>query len=298
MALIECVPNLSDGRRRDVVERIVAAIRHVDGTRILDVSSDASHNRSVITMAGTAPSLRSAVLTLYEHAIAAIDMRTQTGAHPRLGAVDVVPFIPVEGVTMSECVTLARDTAAAVASRFQIPVFLYEDAATLPARRNLAEIRRGEFEGLAAKLASPEWTPDFGPGQPHPSAGATVIGARRPLIAFNVNLSSSRLGIAKAIAMAVRQSSGGLPFVKALGIPLTDRNIVQVSMNLTDYEETSVSRAFAAVKAEAARHGVEILESELVGLVPAAALAGVSPVDLQLTGFTDDQILEKRIARS
>ena len=297
MALAECVPNVSEGRRANVVDLIVSAADAVPGARVLDVSSDASHNRSIITMVGAPDPLRAAVLALYAAAIASIDLRTHSGAHPRLGAVDVVPFIPLEGIAMSECVTLARETGALVAERFRLPVFLYEEAATTPARRNLADIRRGEFEGLPARLALPEWAPDFGAATPHPSAGATVIGARMPLIAFNVNLSTSRLDIAKAIAASVRQSSGGLPFVKALGIPLADRHIVQVSMNLTNYEQTPIRRAFDAVAAAAARHRVAVLESEIVGLLPAAAMDGITPEDLQLTGFRDDQVLENRLRR-
>ena len=297
MALAECVPNVSEGRRADVVDAIVDAVRAVPDARVLDVSSDPSHNRSVITMVGSPGSLHTAVIALYAAAIASIDMRSHRGAHPRLGAVDVVPFIPLEGTTMSECVRLARTTAAQIGARFDLPVFLYEEAATTPARRNLADIRRGEFEGLSARLMLPEWAPDFGPVRPHPSAGATVIGARMPLIAFNVNLSTTRLDIAKAIAATVRQSSGGLPFVKALGVPLADRRIAQVSMNLTNYEQTPIRRAFDAVKVEAARHGVDVLESEIIGLVPAAALSGVSPADLQLAGFHDDQVLENRLRR-
>jgi len=296
MALIECVPNLSEGRRTEVIDRLVDAVRRVDEVRVLDVSSDSSHNRSVITMVGSAPSLHTAVLALYEQAIATIDLRSHSGAHPRLGAVDVVPFIPIDGMAMSTCVTLAKETAAAIASRFHLPVYLYEEAATTPARRNLADIRRGEFEGLAARLATQEWAPDFGPAVPHASAGATVIGARMPLIAFNVNLATPRLDLAKAVARSVRESSGGLPYVKALGVPLEDRGIAQVSMNLTNFHETSIRRAFEAVRAEAARHGVAVLESEIVGLVPRAALDGTSSEDLQLAGFTDGQILEIRLA--
>lgn len=295
MPLAECVPNISEGRRAFIVEQIVAAVRAVPGARVLDVSSDASHNRSVITMVGSADSLRSAVLALYAEAIASIDLRRHTGAHPRLGAIDVVPFVPIDGMTMGDCVTLARETGALVAARFQLPVFLYEEAATTPARWNLADIRRGEFEGLPARLAQPDWAPDFGPATPHPSAGATVIGARMPLVAFNVNLSTSRLDVAKAIAAIVRESSGGLPSVKALGVPLADRGIAQVSMNLTNYQHTSIVRAFDAVSTEAARHGVSVLDSEIIGLVPAAALAGVSPERLLLAGFRDDQILETRL---
>jgi glutamate formiminotransferase len=208
-----------------------------------------------------------------------------------------VPFVPIADVTMAECVTLARETAAEVARRFDVPVFLYEEAATRPGRRNLEDIRRGQFEGLAEKLALPEWEPDFGPRRPHPTAGATVIGARMPLIAFNVNLATDRLEIAKTIAAAVRYSSGGLRCVKAMGVSLSDRGIVQVSMNLTDYQQTPIFRAFEAVKGEAARHGVTILESEIVGLVPERALIDSARYFLQLAGFSADQVLETRLGR-
>jgi glutamate formiminotransferase len=295
MPLVECVPNLSEGRRLDVIETIVSSLRRVDTIRVLDVSSDAVHNRSVITMVGQLARFADAMRALFDEAVAAIDMRLHQGAHPRVGAVDVVPFIPLEGVRMSECVTLARDIAQMIASRFDMPVFLYEEAAASTGRRNLADIRRGEFEGLTAKLASAEWKPDFGPARPHPTAGAVVIGARMPLIAFNVNLATARVEIARAIAKSVRQSSGGLPFVKALGINLPDRGIVQVSMNLTNYEQTSLRRVFEAVEMEAARHGAAVLESEIVGLVPAAALGNVTPHDLKLAGFDERQILENRL---
>jgi glutamate formiminotransferase len=295
MPLIECVPNISEGRRRPVIASIVEAVRGVHGARVLDVSSDSSHNRSVLTLAGDPESMRQAVLALCERAIAEIDLRRHTGQHPRLGAVDVVPFVPIADVSMDTCVALARETAADVAARFDLPVFLYEEAATRPARRNLATIRRGEFEGLARKLMSPDWAPDFGPATPHPSAGATVIGARMPLIAFNVNLDTDRLEIAKQIAVAVRESSGGLPGIKALGIAVAERGMVQVSMNLTNYRLTSLPRAFAAVAAEARRAGVEVRDSEIIGLVPAAAMTGVDPGTLRLRGFSPDQVLENRL---
>ena len=242
------------------------------GVRLLDHSSDASHNRSVITMAGEPAALKQAMLALFEIAVAEIDLRTHSGEHPRLGAVDVVPFIPIEGATMDDCVKLAKETGAEVARRFQVPVYLYEEASTNPARKNLEDIRRGQFEGLAAKMSQPEWAPDYGPPAPHPSAGATVIGARMPLIAYNINLATNRLDVAKKIAAAVRFSSGGFRYVKAMGVALEDRGIVQVSMNLTNYEKTPIFRVFEAVKREAERYGVAVLESEIVGLVPAAAL--------------------------
>ena len=295
MAVVECVPNISEGRRIEVVAAIVEAIRGTPSVRVLDFSSDTAHNRSVITMAGDPAGLQTAVLAMFDAAIRAIDLRTHTGEHPRLGAVDVVPFVPIESVTMEECVRLARDTAAAVAERFQVPVFLYEEASNNPARRNLEDIRRGEFEGLAAKMTSAAWAPDFGPAAPHPSAGASVIGARMPLIAYNINLATDRLDVAKKIAAAVRYSSGGFRYVKAMGVALENRGIVQVSMNLTNYEKTPILRVFDAVKQEAARYGVSILESEIVGLVPAAALISTAAQYLQLSAFTPNQILENKL---
>jgi glutamate formiminotransferase len=295
MAIIECVPNISEGRRADVVEGIVSAIRGVRGARVLDYSSDRSHNRSVITLAGDAAPLKQAVLTLYEHALPAIDLRTHSGEHPRVGAVDVVPFVPIEGVTMEACVALAKETASAVAERFGVPIFLYEDAAADPSRRNLEDIRRGEFEGLAEKMRQAGWRPDYGPAQPHPSAGASVVGARMPLIAYNINLATDRLDVAKRIAAAIRQSSGGFRYVKAMGIRLEDRGIVQVSMNLTNYEKTPIHRVFDVVRREAARYGVNVLESEIVGLIPSAALVATAGHYLQLERFTPDQVLENKL---
>jgi glutamate formiminotransferase len=293
--IIECIPNISEGRRADVVAGIVDAVRRVPGARLLDYSSDASHNRSVITMAGDAASLKAAVLALFEAAAATIDLRAHTGEHPRMGAVDVVPFVPIEGVTMEECVALSKDTARTVAERFGIPVYLYEEASTNPLRKNLEDIRRGEFEGLAAKMATDGWAPDFGPSTPHASAGASVIGARMPLIAYNINLNTNRLEVAKKIAAAVRFSSGGFRFVKAMGVTLADRGIVQVSMNLTNYEKTPILRVFEAVKREAERHGVSVLESEIVGLVPSAALIATAESSLQLATFRRDQVLETKL---
>jgi glutamate formiminotransferase / 5-formyltetrahydrofolate cyclo-ligase len=295
VAIIECVPNISEGRRADVVAGIVDAVRRVPGARLLDDSSDASHNRSVITMAGDAASLKAAVLALFEAAVGTIDLRTHTGEHPRMGAVDVVPFVPIEGVTMEDCVALAKDTARSVAERFGVPVYLYEDASSNPLRKNLEDIRRGEFEGLPAKMATEGWAPDFGPSTPHPSAGASVIGARMPLIAYNINLNTDRLEVAKKIAAAVRFSSGGFRFVKAMGVTLADRGIVQVSMNLTNYEKTPILRVFEAVKREAEHHGVNVLESEIVGLVPANALIDVATSALQLADFKRSQVLETRL---
>jgi len=295
MPIIESIPNVSEGRRPEVVEAIASAIRAVPGVRLLDYSSDASHNRSVFTLAGDAAPLKAAILAMYEQALAHIDLRTHQGEHPRLGAVDVVPFVPIEGVTMAQCVDLARDVAGEVASRFGVPIYLYEDASNDPARRNLEDIRRGEFEGLAAKMASKGWAPDFGPSSPHASAGASVVGARMPLIAYNINLNTDRLDVAKKIAAAIRHSSGGYRFVKAAGFELKDRGIVQVSMNLTNYEKTPIFRVFETVRREAERYGVSILESEIVGLVPAAALNAAAEFYLQIAGFKPDQVLENKL---
>jgi glutamate formiminotransferase len=293
--LIECIPNVSEGRRPDVVATFVDAIRAVPGVKLLDHSSDASHNRSVLTLVGDAAGVEQAVLALVERAVAAIDLRAHTGEHPRLGAVDVVPFVPIEGVTMADCVALAKRVGAEIARRFNVPVFLYEEASANPARKNLEDIRRGEFEGLADRMQSPGWAPDYGPALPHPSAGATVVGARMPLIAYNINLATDRLDVAKKIAAAIRQSSGGYRFVKAAGFTLQDRGIVQVSMNLTNYEKTPIFRVFETVKREADRYGVQILESEIVGLVPSAALNAAAEFYLQIAGFKAEQVLENKL---
>jgi len=293
--VIECVPNVSEGRRPEIVAAMAEAIRAIDGVRLLDHSSDASHNRSVFTLAGDAAGVERAVLALVERATADIDLRTHRGEHPRMGAVDVVPFVPIEGVTMAECVALARKVGSEIASRFNVPVYLYEEASNDPARKNLEDIRRGEFEGLAAKMAKAGWAPDFGPAAPHSSAGATVVGARMPLIAYNINLATNRLDVAKKIAAGIRHSSGGYRYVKAMGIMLEDRGIVQVSMNLTNYEKTPIFRVFETVKREAARYGVQVLESEIVGLVPSAALNAAAEFYLQIEGFKADQVLEHKL---
>ena len=292
--LIECIPNVSEGRRPEVVAALADIIRHTPGVRLLDHSADASHNRSVFTFVGDEAAVPQAVIALFTRAVADIDMRTHRGEHPRLGAVDVVPFVPLEGATMADCAALARTTGAAVAERFGVPVYLYEEAASRPARKNLEDIRRGEFEGLVTKMASPDWAPDFGPAEPHPAAGASIVGARMPLIAYNINLATNRLDVATQIAAAIRFSSGGYRYVKAMGVRLEDRGIVQVSMNLTNYEATPIFRVFETVKREAERHGIAILESEIVGLVPAAALANAAQFYLQIEGFSAEQVLENR----
>ena len=271
----EAIPNISEGRRPDVVRAIADAAASVPGIALLDCSSDASHHRSVLTLAGTAAPLRETVFRLFDAAIARIDLRRHAGAHPRIGAVDVVPFVPLGGVPMAACVDLARAVATEVAARFDLPVYLYAEAAARPERRRLDLVRRGGFEGLAARLRTPAWAPDHGPARPHPTAGAAAIGAREPLIAFNVNLVSTDLEAARAIARAVRERDGGLPAVKAIGLRLVERDgaPVQVSMNLTDYRRTSIAAAVARVTAEAAAREIAVAGTELVGLAPAAAAA-------------------------
>jgi glutamate formiminotransferase len=293
MPLIECVPNVSEGRRADIIAALAAAIRG-NGVHILDQSSDSSHNRTVFTLAGEPEPLHDAVVRLFGAAIELIDLRAHDGVHPRMGAVDVVPFVPLEGATMEQSVTLAKRTAADVAARFQVPVFLYEAAADHDERRSLSEIRRGGTEGVAIRMRQSAWRPDFGPNQPHPTAGVTAIGARPILIAYNVNLASNRLGVAKRIAAVIRESGGGLAHVKALGMQL-DHGVVQVSMNLTNYTETSMMMAFDAITREAAADGVRVLESEIVGLVPRDALPGDPARRLKLRAQDMDKVLETRL---
>jgi glutamate formiminotransferase len=296
--IIESVPNISEGRRPEVVAAVVAALRSVAGARVLDVQSDKDHNRSVLTLAGAPGPLREAILLLFEHSLAAIDLRGHRGEHPRLGAVDVVPFIPIEGATMADCVALARETAAAVAKRFALPVYLYEEAAAAPHRRNLEDIRRGQFEGLAVKMKDPLWAPDFGPAEPHVSGGAVVIGARPPLVAYNINLGTADVEIAKRIAKAIRHSSGGYRHVKAMGLLLAERGVAQVSINMTDFTKTPLHRVFDTVRAEAERHGVNVIGSEIVGLVPADALVQAADHYLRLERFDPSQVLERRMRES
>ena len=289
--LIETAPNVSEGRRRPVMDRLVAAAAGAPGCRLLDWSSDASHNRTVLTLAGEAQGITAALLSIYEVAAADIDVRRHRGVHPRVGAVDVVPLIPLARASMSDCVTLARVLGRTVGERFGIPVFLYENAATRPDRRALENVRRGQLAGLARRMAQPGWRPDFGPRAPHPAAGVSLIGARSILIAFNVNLATDDLAVAREVARTVRASGGGLPHVKAIGVRLRGGR-VQVAMNLTDYLQTPLPRAFDAVRREAARRGVAVAGSELVGLMPAGALDAAGAGSLQLEDFGPQRLLE------
>jgi glutamate formiminotransferase len=295
-SLIECIPNVSEGRRADVVARLSdAAVRAGRGVLLLDRTSDKDHNRSVFTFLGDGPGLLDAMTALVEASLQAIDLRTHQGAHPRLGAVDVVPFVPIRGATPADCVALAKELGGRLADRFALPVYLYEDAASSPERQNLANIRKGEFEGLAAKMKDADWKPDFGPAAPHPSGGATVVGARAPLIAYNINLGTADLAVADRIAKAIRHLSGGFRFVKAMGVKLEARGQVQVSINMTNYEKTPLHRVFETVRSEAERHGVPVVGSEIVGLVPNAALLAVAAHYLRLETDPESQVLENKL---
>ncbi len=293
--IIECVPNISEGRDRGAIDAITAAVRGVSGVRLLDVSSDTSHNRSVLTLVGDAKSLRAGVEALFEAAIPRIDLRSHKGEHPRMGAVDVVPFIPIRGSSVEDCVALSREVGAAIAARFGVPVYLYEDSAATDLRRNLAEVRKGQFEGFSEKMKDTRWAPDFGPGQPHPTAGVVAVGARAFLIAYNVNLGTADMAIADRIARAIRHLSGGFRFVKAMGVELSERGIVQVSINMTNFKKTPLHRVFECVRSEAERHGVAIVGSEIVGLTPAEALYAAAEHYLRLERFSSEQVLETKL---
>lgn len=292
-ALVECVPNFSEGRRDTVIAALVASIQNVPGVRVLDRHSDTDHNRSVITFVGAPPAVVEAVYGAIRVAAQQIDMDEHRGQHPRLGATDVVPFVPIAGITLDECAALARQLGDRVGRELGIPVYLYEAAATRPERVNLADVRRGEYEGLKQAIGrDPDRQPDFGPSQLG-KAGATAIGARMPLVAYNIYLTTDDVTIAQHIARSVRHSSGGLAHVKALGLLVGGR--AQVSMNLTDTTRTPIHRVVELVRVEAARYGTAIHSSELVGLIPQAALIEAAQWYLQLDGFSAEQILEQRL---
>ena len=293
--IIECVPNFSEGRNRKKIEKIVDCFRAKPGVKLLDYSSDADHNRSVITVVGELEAMKNAMIEAIGKAVELIDLTKQSGEHPRMGAVDVVPFIPINNVTMDEAIALSKEVGMEVAEKFKLPVFLYEASATSKHRENLANVRRGEFEGLTKKMKMPGWKADYGPKYPHPTAGAVAIGARKPLIAYNINLSTNNVEIAKAIAKKVRHSGGGLKYCKAIGIELKARGVAQVSMNLTDYTKTSIYSVHEMVRMEAMRYGVTIIGSEVIGLVPMAALAESAAYYLGIEDFSINKVLEAKL---
>lgn len=293
--IMECVPNFSEGRDLQKIDQIVAPFRARAGVKLLDYSNDEDHNRLVVTVVSEPEPLREAVIEAIGVAVKLIDLNHHQGQHPRMGAVDVVPFIPIKGVTMEEAIALSREVGEEVARRYQLPVFLYEKSATAPHRENLAAIRKGEFEGMAEKIHQPEWHPDYGPAERHPTAGTVAIGARMPLVAYNINLSTPSLEIAHDIAKKIRFIGGGLRYCKAMGVELKDRGITQVSINMTDYTRTALYRAFELVRIEARRYGVSIVGSEIIGLVPMEALIDTASYYLGLENFSMQQVLEARI---
>lgn len=293
--IIECVPNFSEGRDLEKVEKIVNAFRAKEGVKLLDYSADKDHNRMVVTVVGEPEALKKAVIEAIGIAVEIIDLTQHKGQHPRMGAVDVVPFIPIRNVSMEDTIALSKEVGKEVAKKYNLPVFLYEKAASASYRENLATIRKGEFEGLKEKMTQPEWKADFGPEQPHPTAGGTVIGARMPLVAYNVNLNTNKLEIADAIAKKVRFLGGGLRFCKAMGVELTERGIVQVSMNLTDFTKTAIYRAHELVRIEANRYGVSVVGAEIIGLVPMDALIDTAAYYLGLENFSTKQVLETHL---
>ncbi len=294
--LMECIPNISEGRRTEVIETVANAVRSVPGVTLIDYSSDASHNRSVFTFLGEPEQVAEAAFRLAQAAVAHIDLRVHEGEHPRMGAVDVIPFVPVRDMEMAECVALSKALGKRLSEQLDLPVFLYEESATAPHRKNLAAIRKGQFEGMAEKVLQDDWHPDFGGNRIHPSAGVVAVGARQPLIAFNINLDTPDVSIASKIAKIIRESSGGLKAVKALGVMLEERNLAQVSINMCDFHQTPLYRVLELVRFEAARYGVQVVGTEIIGLSPMEALIDSASYYLQLEAFDQKrQVLENQL---
>lgn len=293
--IVECVPNFSEGRDMEKIEKIVAPLRGKEGVKLLNYEADKDYNRVVVTVMGDPYAVRDAVVESIGIATELIDLNNHTGEHSRMGATDVVPFIPIKGMTVEETVELSKETARLINEKYDIPVFLYEDSATSPERRNLAKIRKGQFEGMKEKLKQEEWGPDYGKREIHPTAGVVAVGARLPLVAYNIDLDTDNIQIANAIARVIRQSSGGFQYIKAGGVEIKERGITQVTMNITDYRKNSIYRVFETVKMEAKRYGVNVLGSEIVGLVPMAALVDSAAYYLGLYGFDNDKIIETNL---
>lgn len=293
--IIECVPNFSEGRDKAKIDKIVEPFRGKTKVKLLDYSNDEDHNRMVVTVVGEPEPLKEALLEAIGIAVKLVDLNHHQGQHPRMGAVDVVPFIPIRNSSMEECIALSKEVGAKIAELYKIPVFLYEKSATAPHRENLAAIRKGEFEGMAEKIKQPEWQPDFGPAERHPTAGTVAVGARMPLVAYNINLNTPSLEIAHDIAKKIRFIGGGLRYCKAMGVELKDRGITQVSINMTDFTKTALYRVFEMVRFEARRYGVSIVGSEIIGLVPMEALIDTASYYLGLENFSMQQVLESRI---
>ena len=293
--IVECIPNFSEGRNLEVVEKIVDTLRGKEGVKLLDYSSDADHNRTVVTVIGSPEKLEEAIINFAGVVYENIDMTKHEGEHPRMGALDVVPFVPISDVTMDECIKIANRVGKEIGDKYDVPVYLYEDAATSAGRKNLAKVRKGQYEGFFKKIKEDGWAPDFGPSDMNEKSGATAVSARVPLVAYNVNLGTSDVEIATKIAKKVRHLGGGLRFVKAMGVMLEDRNIAQVSMNLVNYEKSAIYQAQEMIKMEAKRYGVSVVGAEVIGLVPMAALISSAEYYLQLEDFSMEQVLEKRV---
>lgn len=291
--LMECIPNISEGRRMDLVEEFAEIVRAVPGVTLIDYSSDASHNRSVFTFLGEPNQVMEAAFRFAKHAVETIDLNVHEGEHPRMGAVDVIPFVPIRDMDMAECVELSKVLGARLSDELDLPVFLYEESASAPHRKNLAAIRKGQFEGMAKKVLEDQWHPDFGGNRIHPTAGVVAVGARQPLIAFNINLDTSDVSIAKKIAKIIREKDGGFRAVKALGVMLEERNIAQVSINMCDYKQTPLYRVLEFVRFEAARYGVHVVGTEIIGLAPMMAFVDAADYYLQIEKFdAQKQVLE------
>lgn len=318
--IMECVPNFSEGRNMEVMEAILEPFKHTEGMTLLDWSHDEDHNRMVVTLVGEPEALKTSVIEAVKIAVKKIDLNHHTGQHPRMGAVDVIPFVPVKGVTQEEAIELSKEVGKIIGEEIGIPVFLYEDSATAPERQNLAKVRKGQFEGMKEKIHEPEWHPDFGPSDIHPTAGVVAVGARMFLVAYNVNLDDPNVDHATAIAKRVRHIGGGLRFCKGMGVDLTERHQSQVSMNLTNYKKTAIYRAHEMVRMEAQRYGAKIVGSEIIGMIPEEALRETlayylhkeeiaegemsieemakQAVDfLQVENFQMDQVLEYKLAK-
>ena len=293
--LMQCVPNFSEGRDKEKIDKIVDSFRGKENVKLLDYGFDHDHNRLVVTVVGGPTALKNAVVEAIGKAVELIDLTSHRGQHPRMGAVDVVPFIPIKNISMDEAIVISKEVALEVSKKYGLPVFLYENSASSKHRENLAEVRKGEFEGMSEKMKLEDWQPDYGPALPHPTAGCVAIGARMPLVAYNVNLNTSSLEIATAIAKKVRHIGGGLRFCKAMGVELKERGITQVSMNLTDYTRTSIYRAHEMVCMEAKRYGVCIIGAEVIGLVPMQALTDTVEYYLGLENFSINQVLETNL---
>ncbi len=293
--LVECVPNFSEGRRPEVIEAIADAVRSVNGVKLLDIKADASHNRVVFTFVGEPQPVKRAAFAACAKATELIDMEKHEGEHPRIGASDVIPFVPVSDVSLEECVELANELGQEIAEKLSIPVYLYEAAAKQPQRKNLPDVRKGQYEGRKENIGEAQWKPDYGPAKMHPTAGAVIVGARQFLIAYNINLNTSDVSIAKKIASAIREAKGGYKYCRAMGIMIEERNLAQVTINMVNYEGTPLHRVFETVKSEAARYGVSVVGSEVVGLLPLQALLDAADFYLRLEGFERKQVLEENL---